>query len=132
MICSSHRIFRVSVDNLHYEISLTPNTILGARVYYLKNILHDWSDSQCRQILGSIRGAMRRGYSKIVIEEFVIPVRDVPLLQSMWDLEMLVWCGSMERTQDGWRGLLASTGFGSVRFWPPPGDGHWIIEVEID
>lgn len=97
----------------------------------MKKILHDWSDSQSQEILQHIRSAMKRGYSKLLIEEFVMPEKDAPLLATMWDWEMLICCASMERDQSHWTRLLASAGFRVVKFWYPPGDSQSIIEAEI-
>ncbi|KAI9371063.1 S-adenosyl-L-methionine-dependent methyltransferase [Aspergillus egyptiacus] len=102
--------------------------ITGAYVYYMKFILHDWSDEQCRQILRQIHGAMRPGYSKLIIEEFILPEKDSPMLSAMWDWEMMVFCNSLERSEGHWTKLLAESGF-EARFYYPPGDGQGIIEA---
>lgn len=105
---------------------------LGARTYYLKFILHDWSDEDCRRILRQVGAAMKKGYSKLIIEEFVLADRDCAMLPAMWDWEMLIFCNSMERTAGRWRSLVGSAGFRVVKFWPPPGDGQGIIEAELE
>ncbi|KAL4881780.1 S-adenosyl-L-methionine-dependent methyltransferase [Aspergillus karnatakaensis] len=102
----------------------------GARIYYMKFILHDWSDKQCLQILGHIRDAMKAGYSKLIIEEFILPEKDCPMLSAMWDWEMMVFCNSLERSESHWTRLLSDAGF-EARFWYPPGDGQGIIEAEL-
>ncbi|KAF5367926.1 hypothetical protein D9758_004439 [Tetrapyrgos nigripes] len=35
----------------------TPQPIKNASIYFLRNIIHDWSDSECKKILGHLREA---------------------------------------------------------------------------
>ncbi|KAK7021284.1 hypothetical protein VNI00_017459 [Paramarasmius palmivorus] len=44
----------------------------GCDIYYLKNVLHDWTNTECVTILKNIRRAMKRG-SRVIIQEIVIP-----------------------------------------------------------
>lgn len=104
---------------------------IGARVYYMKFILHDWSDEENHRILTELASAFTRGYSKLIIEEFVLADRDCAMLQAMWDWEMLIFCNSMERSLSQWTSLLDKAGFKVAKFWPPPGDGQGIIEAEL-
>lgn len=89
----------------------------------MKFILHDWSDEQCLQILQRLREAMTPGYSTLVVEEFILPEKDCPLLPAMWDWEMMVFLNSFERSEGHWRRLLGEAGF-EARFSYPPGDGQ--------
>ncbi|PWY94236.1 S-adenosyl-L-methionine-dependent methyltransferase [Aspergillus sclerotioniger CBS 115572] len=93
--------------------------------------LHDWFDEESRQILNHIAAAMKEGYSKLIIEVFVLADKDCAMLPTMWDWEMLVFCNSMERTVSQWTKVLDSAGFRAVKFWAPPGDGQSIIEAEL-
>ncbi|TFK22818.1 S-adenosyl-L-methionine-dependent methyltransferase [Coprinopsis marcescibilis] len=45
--------------------------IPGCDVYYLKNIIHDWSDNDCIKILRGVRKAMSP-HSRVLIQEFVM------------------------------------------------------------
>lgn len=49
----------------------TPQPIKGARVYFMRSVLHDWPDEQCRKILANVKDAMDPGYSKILISDCV-------------------------------------------------------------
>lgn len=49
----------------------TPQPIKGARAYFMRSVLHDWPDEQCRKILGHLKDAMDPGYSKILISDCV-------------------------------------------------------------
>ncbi|KAJ5411014.1 uncharacterized protein N7487_005373 [Penicillium crustosum] len=108
-----------------------PQPIHGARIYYMKFILHDWSDEENHVILTQLAGAMRQGYSKLIIEEFVLADRDGAMLPAMWDWEMMIFCNSMERSKSHWTRLLEGAGFQVINFWAPPGDGQSIIEAEL-
>lgn len=97
----------------------------------MKFILHDWSDEDSKAILSNIRYAMTKGYSQLVIEEFVLPDEACPLLPATWDLEMMVFCNSMERSRTAWKELLESVGLRVSGFWTPPRDGLSIIVSEV-
>lgn len=105
-------------SNTYLHVLIHP----GAYVYYLKFILHDWSDAQCHQILTHIREAMRPE-SKLIIDKFIIPEKDCPMLSAMWDWEMMVFCNSFERSESHWRKVLSKAGF-QAKFYYPPGDGQ--------
>lgn len=51
----------------------TPEPVAGAKTYYLKMVLHDWPNEQCKNILANIKPAMRPGYSRILLNEIIIP-----------------------------------------------------------
>lgn len=74
---------------------------------------------------------MKKGYSKLVIEEFILADTNCAMLSAMWDWEMMVFCNSMERTKGHWQQLLESAGFKNIQFSFPPGDGQGIIEAEV-
>lgn len=74
---------------------------------------------------------MKKDYSKLIIEEFIVAEKDAATLPTMWDLQMLIHLSTMERTRDHWQKLLSVAGFRVVKFWYPPGDGQGIIEAEV-
>ena len=97
----------------------------------MKCIFHDWADRQCQQILEQLRKAMKKGYSKLFIEDFVIADKDAEPTSSMGDWMMLaVHCG-MERTRSHWEQLLTLAGFRVVKIWDPPRPSQSIIEAEV-
>lgn len=59
----------------HNFFTAQPTLARGARVYHLHSIIHDWDDSDAGRILGHIRDAMIPGYSKLLINDVIIPVR---------------------------------------------------------
>jgi hypothetical protein len=92
---------------------------VGADLYFLSNVLHDWDDERCVAILGTIREAMGDGSRLVIVEKLLDAdgrsfeqTRDLHLL----DLHMLVMFGGRERTRAQYDGLLTRAGL------PPSGD----------
>ncbi|KAI9928848.1 hypothetical protein ASPWEDRAFT_180413 [Aspergillus wentii DTO 134E9] len=109
----------------------TPQPIKGARIYYMRSSLHDWSDTSCTTILTHIASAMERGYSKLLIEEFILPETDCRVLPVLYDMAVMFYCSGIERTRSTWEKLLARCGFVIKKFWAPGGDAQGIIEAEL-
>ena len=82
---------------------------LGARFYYLRNILHDYPDQQAVTILDHIKAALGPE-SEILIDEMCVPEKGVPLLSTSRDLMMGFSLGSAERTLEQWTKLLDAAG----------------------
>ncbi|TKA64800.1 hypothetical protein B0A55_10113 [Friedmanniomyces simplex] len=121
------RIERMSYDFLTPQ----PETVKGARIFFLSNILHDHPDSVCRTILGNVRAAMIPGHSKLLISDMIVPEVDPPLRQLDSDLTMFFLSGGAERSMAEWKELLDSAELKVVKFWYPPGDQNGIVEVEV-
>jgi hypothetical protein len=86
----------------------------GGDVYFMKHILHDWTDEQATTILRNCRRAfdaqgMRDG--KIVLLEFVVPPGNEPHPSKVIDIEMLFFPGGRERMEQEWRELFVAGGF---------------------
>ncbi|KAF4635107.1 hypothetical protein G7Y89_g2997 [Cudoniella acicularis] len=83
--------------------------IVGADVYFLRWILHNWSDDYCVKILRSVANAMRKN-SKLMIYEYVLA--EGPELK--WtqkqgrnlDMVMMACWNSCERTASQWKNLI--------------------------
>ncbi|KAL5340853.1 S-adenosyl-L-methionine-dependent methyltransferase [Aspergillus crustosus] len=108
-----------------------PQSVHGARVYYLHGVLHDWPDETAKQILLMLKGAMKCGYSKLLIHDHVIPEADVHPYTTSFDLGMMVLFAGKERTERKWRALLLSAGYSFVRIWRSPLAVQAIVEVEL-
>lgn len=105
--------------------------LLGARIYFLKFIMHDWSDEDCLRILENVKFAMEEGYSYLVIEEFILPDEGCSLLPAEWDLMMMIYLCGMERTKSHWTSLLERADLAIEGFYNPPGNGQGIIVAEL-
>ncbi|KAK8084446.1 hypothetical protein PG997_005717 [Apiospora hydei] len=108
-----------------------PQPIKGARMYYMHGILHDWSDEPSRQILTALRGALRPGYSKLLIHDHVLPETGAQPLATSFDLMMMTCVSGKERSEGQWRDLLSSAGFKIVKFWRSPQAIQGVVEAEL-
>ncbi|KAK4138130.1 S-adenosyl-L-methionine-dependent methyltransferase [Trichocladium antarcticum] len=89
-----------------------PEAARGAAVYFLRNILHNWSDPYCHRILKPIVEAMDHG-SRIVICDIVLPEPNtIPKTQEAQvralDLIMLSMFNAKERSHEDWQELFTS------------------------
>src|SRR4051812_22157820 len=84
---------------------------VGADLWLLKNILHDWDDPTSLRILSGVRRAMSAGERLVVTEQ--IQERDSPHpFASLSDIQMLTQCvDGRERSRDELRELLSRAGF---------------------
>ena len=93
-------------------------------------VFHNWSDEACLKILANTVSAMKKGYSKILLNEFILPDKGCPLLPIGADLNLMALHASQERTIRQWRTLLAKVGL-EPHFWLAEGGGEGIIEVDL-
>ena len=99
-----------TLKDLHIEPQAhdftSPEPVTGAKVYYLRNVLHDWPDSTCMTILKHIRAAMSSD-SVIMIDEIVVQKSDSTWKQVNYDFIMMCALGGIERTKEHWQELLS-------------------------
>ena len=111
-------------------ISVQINT--GARAYYFRNILHDWSDENCVKILEQTKSAMIPGYSKILINDLVVTDQKEGLFMTRSDMNMLALLGSMERSAKQWHELIEGVGLVLVKIWTKEARYESVIEVMLE
>ena len=109
----------------------TPQPVKGARLYFTHYILHDWDDEKCIQILKNTASAMTQVYSKIYLNEWILPDQGSSLYEALIDMQMMMSLAGMERTRSQWQDLVQTAGLKIDKFWTPPGYGEGIIEVSI-
>ncbi|CAG7953768.1 unnamed protein product [Penicillium nalgiovense] len=125
-----------SVKDLHPSIEVTSHDffteqpVKGARAYYMHSVLHDWPDELCRKILANTVAAMRPGYSKVLVNENVIPDTEAYWETTSLDLIMME-IGSGERTERQWHALLESAGLKIVDIWTAQRGVESLIECEL-
>ena len=107
-----------------------PQPVQGARVYLLKHVLHDWSDAEAVKILRNLAGAMKKGYSKVLILENIISEGAVPLATAGLDMLLMVGLSAGERTEEQWRALIEDSGLTLKRSWKKE-DGDAMIECVL-
>ncbi|EON95867.1 putative sterigmatocystin 8-o-methyltransferase protein [Phaeoacremonium minimum UCRPA7] len=109
----------------------TPQTVVGARVYFMHNVLHDWPNTVATQILKNIAGAMERGYSRLLIHESLV-TEEKPLARvTVSDMTMMACLAAAERSVSEWHELVASAGLQIIKIWRPVQSVESIIEAEL-
>ncbi|KZT29636.1 S-adenosyl-L-methionine-dependent methyltransferase [Neolentinus lepideus HHB14362 ss-1] len=86
---------RISFEPINF---FTESPVPGCDYYYVRQILHDWPDAECLNILGNIRRVMKPS-SRLLIHEYICPPQD-------WTTEHT----TVERAP---KPLLPNYGFGS-------------------
>ncbi|CAG9949240.1 unnamed protein product [Clonostachys rosea f. rosea IK726] len=110
----------------------TEQPVKGARAYYLHSCLHDWPDSVCESILSRVKAAMKPGYSKLLINENVIPSTGAWWESSALDMTMLMLFSAKERTEADWYDLIErAAGLKIVKIWSGGRGVESLIEVEL-
>ena len=83
--------------------------VAGARFYYMRTVLHDWDDENSIKILKNTAAAMGAD-SQLLIDEMVMPNKDVHWWPACSDLHMYAVLNAFERTVDQWHDLLGKAG----------------------
>jgi O-methyltransferase domain len=100
-------------------------------MYFMHHVLHDWPDEDVVRIFAQTAKAMKPGYSKLLLGENVLQDVDCHLFPALLDWGMMALHCGMTRTVGRWRSLCEKSGLKLVKYWPPPGDGDGILEVEL-
>lgn len=108
-------------------------TYLGARAYYTHFVLCDWPDDKCRDILRKIMTVMTPGYSKLLLNESVLPDMDCPSFLAAVDINMLSIMAGKKRSRGQWLELLHSVDLKPIKIWDSPdgGDDEGVLEAMI-
>lgn len=77
----------------------------------MRNILHDYPDAKCREVLSNLKDAVSgHPESVILIDDMVLPDSKVHWQAAQLDLTMMGALSAMERTSEQWHVLLKSAG----------------------
>jgi len=110
-----------------------PESVRGAKAYYLRTVLHDWPDEQASTIIKNIKEVMAED-SILLINENMLPENGVSLYQAELDLAMMTCFSSLDRTEKQFRALLEDQGFECTGTFRPevqiPGAGT-VMEFRI-
>ena len=117
-----------SIEPMVYDF-FSPQPIKGAKAYYLSYICHNWSDEKVKQILLNQVQAMEKGWSKLLIDDWVIPDKGVALMPAMLDISMMTLLSGLERTEKQWRDLMDGVdGLEIVKIWGGGNEVEGLIE----
>lgn len=62
---------------------------------------------------------MKPGYSKLIINEWVVPEQGATWYMTAQDLNMMSLFSAMERTEKQWHAMLGKAGFEIVKIYSP-------------
>ncbi|KAK7542626.1 O-methyltransferase [Phyllosticta citribraziliensis] len=105
-----------------------PQPSKGALIYYVRRVMHDWSDKYNAQILSHLRDAMTSPQARILITDQIMPSPPTTL-PAQTDLCML-GLGAKERTEKDWYALADLSGLEVVKFWRSPNTEVAVIECK--
>ena len=94
-------------------------------------VFHDWDDEKSLDILKNLVPALKKGYSKLLICDVVLPSTGTSVTQATMDVGMMVFLSAGERTKAKWDKLLNYAGFVVVKWWPDPRGYETLIEAEL-
>jgi hypothetical protein len=103
------------------------DSVPSADAYFMKLILHDWSDGECVQILQTQYRAAKPG-ARVFIVEHVIPDPGTPHFSKLFDIHMMCWGTGRERTEDEYASLLERAGWKYLATWFPSSRAMGVVE----
>lgn len=125
------RIGRVpeGVEKMPYDF-FTPQPVAGARAYFLRDVMHNWSDAKCKSILQNVATAMDKDYSTLLIDQYVLPPTGADLRAAEMDILMLLHTSGIQRTVPVWEKLLSSAGLELVKIWSSNSASESVLEAK--
>ncbi|KAI0403139.1 S-adenosyl-L-methionine-dependent methyltransferase [Xylaria palmicola] len=111
----------------------TPQPVVGATIYMLLAVLHNWDDEACRKILRNQADAMRLGGAhrpRLLISVLMLP--DVGAERRAAELDMQMWMlqQSRQRTRSELESLVQSVGLEILQVWDN-GERGAILETSL-
>ncbi len=82
----------------------------GADAYIMKHIIHDWPDEGCVRILKACRKGVNPGGKLLVVDQVILPGNEFAPGKFL-DLQMLIFPGGCERTEEQFRELFEAAGW---------------------
>ncbi|KAJ5381735.1 uncharacterized protein N7496_004163 [Penicillium cataractarum] len=120
-----------AIIRMEYDFHME-QPIKGARAYYMHTCLHDWPDDVCNSILARVKAAMKRGYSRLLIHEHVIPETGAYWEATAMDMVMLTLLSAQERTRAAWYNLIETrAGLNIIKIWSGGKGAQSLIECEL-
>lgn len=107
----------------------TPYT--GSRIYFLRDVLHNWSDAKSAQILSRIVEAMDPEYSTLLIDDYVLPDTGSELRAAEMDILMWLHTAGLERTVSQWKALFGRVSLELVQIWSSPRGSESVLETRV-
>jgi len=89
-------------------------------IYILKTVIHDWHDDKAIRILRNCHQVMGKD-GKVLVIEGVIPPENEPSQKKLSDIEMMVFPGGIERTEEEYQSLFQESKLKLSRIIPTAG-----------
>ncbi|KAK0386964.1 hypothetical protein NLU13_5277 [Sarocladium strictum] len=110
---------------------MTEQPIKGAKAYFMRMIMHDYSDHVDVEILSRLAEAMSPD-SRVLICDMVLPARvsEADFPSAVMD-QAVMTMGGKERTEAGFAKLLDAAGLQLVQTWRAPGVPGACVEAKL-
>lgn len=99
-----------------------------ADAYFLKWVLHNFDDEECRQVLATIHESAPSD-GRLFVVETVVPGPGTPHYAKRLDIAMMVQTGGRERTEAEYERLFERTGWRVVETWVPEEGPLTVLEA---
>ncbi|KAI1498355.1 putative O-methyltransferase [Biscogniauxia marginata] len=109
----------------------TSQLVKNARAYYLHSVLHDWNDDDCVKILEQLKPATKPGYSRVLINEIIVPSQNPTWPITSMDQLVFALGAMRERTEADWENILSRAGFKIVQIYSFEMGSESLIEAEL-
>ncbi|KAJ4758352.1 O-methyltransferase family protein [Rhynchospora pubera] len=109
--------------------------ILPADAIFLKNVLHDWNDEDCVQILKRCKEAIESNNNggKVIVVDIIIGFEsnDPKTTETslLFDITMMGLVGSKERSKQEWHDIIIRSGYSDYKFYPVQLGIYSVIEL---
>ncbi|KIX02109.1 uncharacterized protein Z518_08048 [Rhinocladiella mackenziei CBS 650.93] len=95
----------------------TPQTLIGAKAYFLRRVMHDYSDVGCIDILKNIVPAMAYD-SVVLLADFCFAARTTPADLPIAAMDIGIFnMGGKERSEEGFKKILEAAGLEFVKLY---------------
>lgn len=99
----------------------------------MHSIIHNHPDDRAKMILEQVAGAMKRGYSKLLLWDNVMPDKGAVTNTMCLDFQMMAFYAAGQRTEQEWKALIEDPEVGLkvtdiIRYSP---QDQAVIEVEL-
>ena len=74
---------------------------------------------------------MKPGYSKILLNEMVVPDKEADIVATQVDMIMMAALAACERSESHWKSLMEAAGLKIEKVWTDSPDSESVIEVVL-
>ena len=74
---------------------------------------------------------MEKGYSRLLIDDYVLPNTNAPLRGPAMDFLMMMYTSGIERTMRQWETLVETCGLEIVKVWGVDSGHEQVIECQL-